>query len=124
MSKSLSYQVLKSAFLLMLLPCVSFFSLLASKGSGDDKQKKGVVLKVNGMEVKKVNLSPFSLVQQGGANYKGSFTATVPPHMPTTPNAPVVQPHSLITYQKGNTIFIYPVKQPTMMQKFKTPTPH
>ena len=96
----------------VLLLSVSSF-VFASKG-GDDKGKKGYVLKFNGFEVKKTYLTPLSLIQQG-ATYKG----TVSPMQ--TPNGQPGTSHSIITYQKGNTIYIYPIQQKGMMQKFKTP---
>ncbi len=96
---------------------VLFFSgpsfVFASKG-GDDKGKKGYVLKFNGFEVKKTYLTPLSLIQQG-AIYKGTLS---PMQMP---NGQPGSSHSIITYQKGNTIYIYPIQQKGMIKKFKTP---
>lgn len=84
----------------------------ASKGGGDDKNKKGVILKVNGFEVKKSYMTPKSLMNSG-ATYKGTFSP-----MQVNPGA---TSNSLITYEKGNTIFIYPVRQNNLIHKFKTP---
>jgi hypothetical protein len=87
---------------------------LASKGDTDDKDKKGYVLKVNGFEVKKSYTTPLSLMPQG-ATYKG----TVSPMQ--IPNASG-NGHSIITYKKGNTIYIYPIQQKGIIHRFKTPS--
>lgn len=99
--------------LLIVLVCASNF-LYASKGEGDGKDKKGYILRFNGFEVKKTYLSPLSLMQQGAA-YKGTLSPMQVPN--STQNAQ----HSIITYQKGNTIYIYPMQQKSFIQKFKTP---
>jgi hypothetical protein len=84
----------------------------ASKGGGDDKNKKGVVLKVNGFEIKKTYMTPLSLMNSG-ATYKGTLSPMQTRQGSTS--------SSLITYQKGNTIFIYPIEQKSLFHKFKTP---
>jgi len=101
-----------SGIAIVLLLSVSSF-VFASKG-GDEKGKKGYVLKFNGFEVKKAYLTPLSLIQQG-ATYKGTISPM------QTPNGQPGSSHSIITYQKGNTIYIYPLQQKGMIQKFKTP---
>jgi hypothetical protein len=101
-----------SGLAIVLLLSVSTL-VFAAKG-GDDKGKKGYVLKFNGFEVKKTYLTPLSLIQQG-ATYKGTISP-----MQTTNGQPAAS-HSIITYQKGNTIYIYPLQHKGMMQKFKTP---
>lgn len=120
MYKLHSYRRLKFAITFLVL-AVAGSSSLASKGGNDEKQRKGVVLKVNGIELKKSYLSPLSLVNNG-ATYKGTLMSSTPPHMPTTPGAPVVKSSSIITFQKGNTIFIYPIRQPSLVERFKTPS--
>jgi hypothetical protein len=97
----------------VLLLSVSSF-ILASKG-GDDKSKKGYVLKFNGFEVKSTYLTPLSLIQQG-ATYKGNVSPM------QTPNGNAENQHSIITYQKGNTIFIYPLQQKGLIHRLKTPS--
>lgn len=108
---------ISSTFLTKAFGLLGCFLLLhgayASKGGGDDKNKKGVILKVNGFEVKKSYMTPKSLMN-GGATYKGTFSP-----MQVKPGA---TSNSLITYEKGNTIFIYPVQQKNLIHKFKTPT--
>ena len=98
----------------VMLVCVSSF-VFAAKGDGDDKGKKGYVLKFNGFEAKKTYLSTWSLMQQG-ATYKGAISPM------QTPNSKQNTQHSIITYQKGNTIFIYPLQQKGLIHKFKTPS--
>lgn len=95
-------------FLLMGLSTM----VIASKG-GEEKEKKGYVLKVNGFEVKKTYLSPFTLMQQG-ASFRG---VTAPLQGPTCKPAQ----QSIMTFQKGNTIYIYPIAPKGFLQKFKTP---
>jgi|694.fasta_scaffold21085_3 hypothetical protein len=106
--KGIFYTCLAVVLLLSLTSVV-----FAAKG-GDDKGKKGYVLKFNGFEIKKTYLTPLTLIQQG-ATYKGTISPM------QTPNGQPGTSHSIITYQKGNTIYIYPLQQKGMIQKFKTP---
>jgi hypothetical protein len=85
----------------------------ASKGDSDDKDKKGYVLKVNGFAVKKSYTTPLSLMRQG-ATYKSTIG---PMQLPNANGSS----HSIITYKKGNTIYIYPVQQKGIIHRFKTP---
>jgi len=103
------FYICLAVVLLLSLTSVVF----AAKG-GDDKGKKGYVLKFNGFEIKKTYLTPLTLIQQG-ATYKGTISPM------QTPNGQPGTSHSIITYQKGNTIYIYPLQQKGMIQKFKTP---
>lgn len=98
----------------VMLVCVSSF-VFAAKGDGDDKGKKGYVLKFNGFEVKNTYLNTWSLMQQG-ATYKGTISPM------QAPNSRKSTQHSIITYQKGNTIFIYPLQQKGFVNKFRTPS--
>ncbi|MCU0388983.1 MAG: hypothetical protein MUE71_10290 [Chitinophagaceae bacterium] len=88
--------------------------VLASKG-GDEKEKKGYVLKFNGFEVKKAYITPFSLMQQG-AVYRGMST-------PSSPSGSKSSTPSILTFQKGNTIYLYPVQQQSFIHKLKVPAP-
>ena len=97
---------------LMLGVCTLVYG---AKGEGESKNKKGYVLKVNGFDVKNNYLSPFALMQQG-ATYKGTLNSM---QGGRTGNS---EQHSIITYQKGNTIYIYPVQSKSLIQKFKTPS--
>ena len=85
-------------------------SLYAAKG--ETKAKKGYVLKFNGFELKSMNNSAFSMKQ--GFSYKGSFS-----NIEKAPQQTTLQ--SIITFQKGNTTFIYPYKHAVTLPKFKTP---
>jgi len=84
--------------------------LFAAKG--DAKEKKGVVLKFSGFELKGMNNAFFTL--KPGFVYKGSFN-----NIEKAPQQTTLQ--SIITYQKGNTIFILPYKHKVLLPKFKTP---
>ena len=53
---------------------------------------------------------------QPGLQFTGDFTVPTP-----TQDQTVLNVHSLMTYQKGNTIYIYPYKQPLLLSKFRTP---
>lgn len=53
---------------------------------------------------------------QPGLQFTGDFTVPTPSQDQTIMNV-----HSLMTYQKGNTIYIYPYKQPMLLTKFRTP---
>jgi hypothetical protein len=97
----------------VLLVIVS--SVFAAKGGGDDKDKKGYVLKVNGFEVKNTYLSPFSLMQQG-ATFKGNISPMQPSNASKNAN------RAIITYEKGNTIYIYPIQQKGFIHKMQTPS--
>lgn len=87
------------------------FYAVASKGDG--KSKKGYVLKFNGFELKNKLHTDFILRPE--FVYKGSFS-----NIETTSGQTTIQ--SVITYQKGNTTFIYPYKHKVRVPKFVTPT--
>jgi len=88
------------------------FSLYAAKG--DSKIKKGVVLKFSGFDLKGIN--NFSLFARPGLLYRGSFTNVEKAPQATSLN-------SVVTFQKGNTTFIYPYKYKVKVPIFKTPAP-
>ncbi len=104
----------------MLMACLFILPvslhLRASKGGGEDKSKKGVVLKVKGFELKKTYMTPRSLMNIG-ATYKGTLTQNA-----VSSNSKVVSTSSIVTYERGNTIFIYPLQQKSLLQKFKLPS--
>lgn len=97
----------------VLLVIVS--SVFAAKGGGDNKEKKGYILKVNGFEVKNTYLSPFSLMQQG-ATFKGNISPMQLSNASNNAN------RAIITYEKGNTIYIYPIQQKGIIHKMQTPS--
>ncbi|MEO7312357.1 MAG: hypothetical protein ABIX01_18285 [Chitinophagaceae bacterium] len=87
-------------------------SLFAAKG--DSKVKKGVVLKFSGFDLKATtNLRLFS---KPGFLYKGSFS-----NIEKAPQSTFL--NSIITFQRGNTTFIYPYQYKITVPKFKTPAP-
>lgn len=88
------------------------FSLFAAKG--DTKIKKGVVLKFSGFDLKGFN--NFSLYSKPGFLYKGSFSNVEKAPQQTFMN-------SVITFQRGNTTFIYPYQHKVTVSIFKTPAP-
>lgn len=87
-------------------------SLYAAKG--DSKSKKGVVLRFSGFDLKGFN--NFSLFSKPGVFYKGSFSTLE--RVPQT-----TYMNSVITFQRGNTTFIYPYQHKVSVPKFKTPSP-
>ena len=91
---------------------VAQVELYAAKGEA--KTKKGVVLKFNGFELKGNSNLQFTL--KPGLLYKGSFN-----NIEKAPQQTTLQ--SIITYQKGNTVFIVPYKHKVILPKFKTPEP-
>jgi hypothetical protein len=105
--------LLKGSFIgvvsLMLLVHVELYA-----AKGEAKEKKGVVLKFTGFELRSLNASSFAL--KPGLIYKGSFNNIL-----KSPDETTI--HSIITYQKGNTTFIYPYKHKVNVPKFKTPEP-
>jgi hypothetical protein len=99
---------------LAIVLLISVTSIVHAAKGGDEKGKKGYVLKFNGFDVKRTYLTPLSLIQQG-ATYKGTISPM------QTPAGQPGSPHSIVTFQKGNTIYIYPVQKGGMMKRFKTP---
>jgi len=92
---------------------VCFTSSFAAKG--DTKNKKGVVLKFNGFDLKGIN--NFSLFSKSGFLTSGTLFTTDKNATPGTTN------NSVITFQKGNTTFIYPYQHKVTVPLFKTPAP-
>lgn len=99
---------------IVMVVCVLSF-VLASKGGGGTGEKKGYVLKFNGFEVRNTYLTPFALMQQG-ATYRGMST-------PIQSQGSKNSGHSIITFQKGNTIYLYPVQPKGFIHKLKLPAP-
>jgi hypothetical protein len=105
--KVFTKSVLLTATALLLFAQVELFA-----AKGDVKVKKGVVLKFSGFELKGMSNAFFTL--KPGFVYKGSFN-----NIEKAPQQTTLQ--SIITYQKGNTTFIYPYKHKVVLPKFKTP---
>lgn len=108
-TKTIAKSILLTGLGLVLLLFVQV-KLYAAKG--DNKAKKGFVLKFSGFDFKSNNNSFFSL--QPGIVYKGSILNTE-----KTPQQTTLQ--SILTYQKGNTTFIFPYKHKVVLPKFKAP---
>lgn len=90
-------------------------------GTGGDK-KKDTARKDAPVELAFSNLKSASTLQLTLKTYQqpvwqftGDFTA------PQQGARQYLPDHSLMTYQHGNTIYIYPYKQPVLIYKFKTP---
>lgn len=100
------------AAVLTVLASVLFTQVQIFGAKGGGKDKKGYVLKFNGFESRESFQNKF--IHQPGAFYKGSFS-------PTQRTGQQGSFNSIITYQKGNSIFILPYKYKVPVSKFKTP---
>ncbi len=92
---------------LLMLPAAAGY---AAKGGG--KAKKGFVLRFSGFDLK-TPLGGASLLQPG-LSYRGSFSNFQRSPQQTTIN-------TIITFQRGNTTFIYPYLHQVNVPRFKTP---
>ncbi|MCU0395173.1 MAG: hypothetical protein MUF29_04645 [Chitinophagaceae bacterium] len=101
---------LLKAAALTVLACVLFSQVEIFGAKGGSKDKKGYVLKFDGFQSRSSFQNQF--MYQPGVLYKGSFNQLQRSAQQTTLS-------SIITYQKGNTIFIMPYKH--KVSKFKTP---
>jgi len=106
--------MISKACRLSLLGVVLMVSVSLFAAKGDSKTKKGVVLKFSGFDLKAIN--NFSLFSKPGFLYKGSFS-----NMEKAPQNTYM--NSVITFQRGNTTFIYPYQYKVTVPKFKTPAP-
>jgi hypothetical protein len=105
--------ILKAAGLLVVCGLLAVQpNLFGAKGGV--KEKKGVVLKFDGFTTRQF-LAPSPNLRLG-SDYKGSFNSITP-----IQNGANIQ--SIITYQKGNTIYLYPYKHKVNLTRFKTPEP-
>ena len=114
MFSSPNTKMIAKSILLTGLGLVLFVQVQLYAAKGDSKTKKGFVLKFSGFDLKNSSNSFFSL--QPGIVYKGSIM-----NAEKTPQQTTLQ--SILTYQKGNTTFIYPYKHKVILPKFKTPEP-
>ncbi len=105
---------ISKALRLSLFGIISLVSVSIYAAKGDSKSKKGVVLKFSGFDLKAV--TNFSLFSKPGFLYKGSFNLVDKAPQNTIMN-------SVITYQRGNTTYIYPYKHKVTLPTFKTPAP-
>jgi hypothetical protein len=95
--------------LLVFMLC-NYSSVFGAKGGA--KAKKGYVLRFNGFDAN--NMYQPHFLTAPNIMYKGSFNQVDRGQQQTTIN-------SIITFQKGNTIFIYPYKHKVKVPYFKTP---
>ena len=112
MYKFTTKKVCRKAVVLIGATVLLFASVELYAAKGDAKEKKGVVLKFSGFEMKSMSNSFFTL--KPGYVYKGSFN-----NVEKAPQQTTLQ--SIITYQKGNTTFIFPYKHKVLLPRFKTP---
>jgi hypothetical protein len=104
------FTITAACFMLVGLALFAHVCVYAAKGGG--KEKKGYVLIFKGFDVRNAFQSRFTL--QPGVHYKGSFNNVI-----VSPQQTTIQ--SIITYQKGNSTFIYPYHHKVSVPKFKTP---
>jgi hypothetical protein len=114
MRVNLSIKACLKPALLSGLSILLFSQVELFAAKGDARDKKGVVLKFKGFDLKGINTGFFSL--KPGYLYKGSFNNVDKAPMQTTLQ-------SIVTYQKGNTTFILPYKPKIILPRFKTPEP-
>ncbi len=114
MAKKLNNRMLRKTLLLAGVGALLFVQVQLFAAKGEAKSKKGYVLKFNGFELRGITNTFFTL--KPGAVYKGSFN-----NVEKAPQQVTLQ--SIITYQQGNTTFIYPYRHKVTVpnQKFKTP---
>ena len=96
------------------------FCASASYFTGGDKKKdahKDTPVNLTFSNLRNKNTLQLSL--KTGLQYGLQFTGGYDPSLLQTPPPTVV--HSLMTYQKGNTIFVFPYKPSIFVTKFKTP---
>jgi hypothetical protein len=107
--------------ILLLAGCALYASAAHHMtGSGGDKKKedhKAVPAPFTFSNLKSATDLQLTLKNslQPVFQFKGDFTA------PQQNNKTYLPDHSLMTYQQGNTIYIFPYKQPTFISHFKTP---
>ena len=110
-----STNILRQKWLVALcLVCITHISLGSFTGTTDESTKNKYSLKnFNKNFYKKA--SPYSI--RAGFEYKGVQIVS----QQTTPAG--VSFNSVIRFEKGNTIYIYPYRHTVIVSKFKTPTP-
>ncbi len=112
MLRCINHKVLFKSLLLTAVGLMLFVQVQLFAAKGDAKAKKGYVLKFNGFELKGLSNTFFTL--RPGVIYKGSFNT-----VEKAPQQTTLQ--SIITFQRGNTTFIYPYRHQVSVPKFKTP---
>ena len=112
MVKSLNYKTIGKSFLATGIGILLLAQVQLYAAKGEAKAKKGYVLKFSGFDLKGVANSFFTF--KPDMVYKGSFNNVDKAQQQNTLQ-------TIVTYQKGNTTFIYPYKHKPIMPKFKTP---
>ena len=112
MHTSTHKQILQKGVLFALVMGMLCVNITVFAAKGGIKSKKGYVLRFNGFDAHNM-YQPYFLTAPG-IRYKGSFNQVDRGQQQTTIN-------SIITFQKGNTIFIYPYKHNVKVPYFKTP---
>jgi hypothetical protein len=105
----------KKALMALLLVSAAHIAFASFTGTSEDKSKTLYSLK-NFNKTFYRSASPFSL--RAGFEYKGSRLISVKREENGTLNL-----NSMMRYEKGNTVYIYPYKVKVNVPKFKTPTP-
>lgn len=113
MKHTQTYKKISKTLRLSLLSVVLLVSMSLFAAKGDSKLKKGVVLKFSGFDLKGV--TNFSLFSKPGFLYRGSFS-----NVEKAPQNNFM--NSVITFQRGNTTFIYPYHHKVSVPTFKIPT--
>jgi hypothetical protein len=101
---------LVKAAALTVLACLLFSQVEIFGAKGGGKDKKGYVLRFSGFENRISFQNKF--LHQPGVFYKGSLNMA---------GGQQNGGSSIITFQKGNTIYLMPYKYKTPLSKFKTP---
>ena len=105
----------KKAMMALLLVGVAHLAFASFTGSSENKSKNLYSLKNFNKNFYK-SASPFSL--RAGFQYKGSQLISIKKEE----NGEYTL-SSMMRYEKGNTVYIYPYKHKISVPKFKTPTP-
>lgn len=115
MQKSFSFtSCLRSATVVPLSVC-SLWAFASMGGGEKSKKKQSSLLKQTNLVPFKPGMNPFSL--KSGLQYRGSQVIS------QEKSGNTLMTRTVITYKNGNTVYIVPVQQKTIMRKFKTPTP-
>ncbi|MCU0333977.1 MAG: hypothetical protein MUF62_02880 [Chitinophagaceae bacterium] len=108
----ISPRLARAAAASLLLAALALHSGQVNAAKGGGKEKKGFVLRFSGFDLK-TPAAGTSLLQSG-LHYRGSFSNFQRSPQQTTIN-------SIITFQRGNTTFIYPYRHQVNVPRFKTP---
>jgi hypothetical protein len=105
----------KKAMMALLLVSAAHIAFASFTGTSENKSRNLYSLK-NFNRTFYRSASPFSL--RAGFEYKGSQLLSVKKE-----DNGSLSMNSVLRYEKGNTVYIYPYKVKVSVPKFKTPTP-